>query len=96
MRLRHNCYHCRFRHERRGLLGALCEKYVNTFVKKSVYDGCPFWRLGKCYVCQHRNASDDEWYMRGCETYCMGGCRKFKRDWKATWKWLMHKEVDEV
>lgn len=53
-----------------------------------------YWELGKCYLCKHRNATEDEWFTRECEVWCFGGCRKFKRDWKATLKYMFTKQVD--
>ena len=47
---------------------------------------CKYWKLGKCYTCKFVDADEDEWYKRGCETWCFGGCKKYKRDWKKTFK----------
>lgn len=77
------CHYCYFRH---------CCPYPIQ------YEGCKHWRIGKCLLCKHLNASDDEWFKRGCETCCLGGCREhFKRDWKATFRWWFKRIVkDEV
>lgn len=47
---------------------------------------CPHWQLGKCFLCKYISADNEAWYQRGCETWCCGGCRKFKRDWKKTFR----------
>lgn len=58
------------------------------------YYGCQHWRLGKCNVCKGLSVSDQEWYKHECETYCLGGCKKyFKRDWKATFRWWFKREI---
>jgi hypothetical protein len=60
------------------------------------YYGCRHWRLGQCLLCKNLNASDDDWFKRGCEAKCYGGCREhFKRNWKATFKWIFTKNVDK-
>lgn len=45
---------------------------------------CKHWKLGKCFTCAYLNDTDENWYKRGCEAECFGGCKKYKRDWKAT------------
>lgn len=52
---------------------------------------CEYWRIGKCYTCKYKDAPDDEWFKRGCETWCCSGCDKYKRDWKKTWEWFKQK-----
>ena len=55
---------------------------------------CKHWRLGDCYLCRYYHAAtEQEWYKRGCETWCNGGCKEFKRDWRLTLRWLFRKEV---
>lgn len=49
---------------------------------------CKNWKLGECYTCKYYGAPDDEWFRRGCEIWCCGGCEKYKRDWKKAWEWF--------
>lgn len=72
------CHSCRFRHS--------CARPLPE--KNSL---CPHWKLGDCYLCQYIEVPDDEWFKRGCETWCFGGCEKFKRDWRRTFDWIKYK-----
>ena len=81
MKVEHNCGTCDLRH---------CCWFDRD---ECVNDDHKYWRLGDCYLCKHRFATDDAWFERGCEVWCFGGCEKFKRDWKATFRWLFKKEV---
>jgi hypothetical protein len=45
---------------------------------------CKYYKIGKCYTCKFLEASDEEFLERGCGTWCFGGCKKYKRDWKKT------------
>ena len=75
------CHYCYFRH---------CCPYPFQ------YHDCKHWRIGSCLLCKHLNDSDEDWFRRGCETWCLGGCRKyFKRDWKATLKWWFKRIVED-
>lgn len=75
------CHYCYYRHRCRWHLG---------------YYGCRHWKLGKCLLCKNLNSSDEDWFRRGCEVNCLGGCRKhFKRNWKKTFKWLFTRKVDK-
>lgn len=49
---------------------------------------CKHWKLGKCYTCKFLDDSDEEWFKRGCESECLSGCGKYKRDWKRTFNIL--------
>ena len=55
------------------------------------YEQCKHWKLGKCYTCKYKDAPDEEWFKRGCESECFGGCKKYKRDWKKTWELFKHR-----
>lgn len=60
---------------------------------------CKHWKLGRCYTCKYLHAPDDDWFVRGCETWCFGGCRKYKRSWKQTfelWKKLRKHDSFEI
>lgn len=83
MKVKHECSSCGFRH---------CCCFDRDECNEN--NNNKYWCLGNCYLCVHRHAPDDEWFQRGCEVWCMGGCEKFKRDWKATFRWLFKKEVD--
>lgn len=52
---------------------------------------CKHWKLGKCYTCKYIESNEAEWFTRGCETWCFGGCEKYKRDWQKTLRWLKQK-----
>lgn len=68
-----DCHSCFYRHR-------MCKHTIPD-------DGnCKHWKLGKCYTCKFINADEDEWYKRGCESECFGGCRKHERDWKKTFE----------
>ena len=49
-------------------------------------EDCKHWKLGKCYTCKYYGVDDDEWFKRGCETWCFSGCKKYKRNWKKIWE----------
>ena len=71
-----NCHSCFYRHR-------LCRHPLPEDYKK-----CKHWRLGKCFTCKYGDADDDEWFKRGCEAHCFGGCRNYKRDWKKTFEYI--------
>lgn len=54
-------------------------------------EDCKYWKLGKCHTCAYINDNDDEWYKRGCEAWCFGGCIKYHRDWKKTFEYIRTK-----
>lgn len=72
------CQSCRYRHG--------CDL---PFPPQEV--DCKHWKLGKCYTCKYVDAPDDEWFPRGCETWCFGGCKKYKRDWRKTFDYILIK-----
>lgn len=67
------CHSCKFRH-------SCCPHKVPLNGK------CKHWKLGKCYTCKFVEATEEEWFQRGCETECFSGCKKYRRDWKKTFK----------
>lgn len=73
-----DCHSCRFRH--------CCCSYKPADPKN-----CDRWKIGKCYLCQYLEVPDKEWFNRGCEAWCFGGCKKFKRDWTRTFEWIKYK-----
>ena len=80
------CTYCYFRHS--------CSRPFKFDKNGKIY--CNHWRLGRCLLCKYVNTSEDEWFKRGCETWCFSGRRKcFKRDWKATLKWWFKRIVEE-
>jgi len=74
-----HCHSCLFRH-------SCC------FELPKRGEFCPHWKLGQCYTCKYINAPDEEWFKRGCEAWCFGGCEQYKRNWKTTIKIL--KSID--
>lgn len=88
---KHNCHSCYYRH-------GCPHKFEKMFLRDEngqyVWDNCKHWRVGQCYLCKYFQDPDEEWYKRGCETWCNGGCRKFKRNWKATFRWWFKKLVE--
>lgn len=48
------------------------------------WDNCKHWKLGKCYTCQFVDDNEDEWFKRGCEAWCFGGCRKYCKSKEKT------------
>ena len=73
--IKRNCHSCLYRH------GGCDRKLPDS-------NGCKHWKLGKCYTCKFINVDDDEWFKRGCETWCFGGCKKYKRNWKKTFEYI--------
>lgn len=72
------CHSCRYRH--------CCFKY------EPPTDGdCKHWKMGDCYTCKFVDADEEEWYKRGCECWCFGGCKKYKRNWKRFFEILFEK-----
>ena len=69
--MKKNCHSCLYRHK-------MCRH------RPLKNDSCKHWKLGKCYTCKFLDANENEWYERGCEAECFGGCKKYKRDWKKT------------
>ena len=70
-----SCFSCYYRHRCRH--------------EATLDNTCKHWRLGKCYTCKFIDEPDDyEWYLRGCEMKCFGGCKKYKRDWGKTFELL--------
>lgn len=68
------CYSCRRRHNCR---------------REPPIDGeCENWKMGDCYACKFINADEEDWIKRGCECWCFGGCKKYKRNWKKFFKIL--------
>lgn len=73
------CHSCFYRHK-------LCHHEV------PLEDNCKYWKLGKCYTCKFIDETDDnEWFKRGCEAECFGGCKKYQRDWGKTFELLKMK-----
>ena len=75
--IRKNCFSCLYRH--------------NCCVYPTPTNECEYWKLGKCYTCKHYDDATenmDAWFARGCEAWCNGGCEKYKRSWKKTFKWF--------
>lgn len=75
-----HCHSCRYRHD--------CCPHDYPDGEK-----CRHWKLGDCYTCKHLDAPDDEWFKRGCEAWCFGGCKKYKRDWKKTFQFMRIKGI---
>jgi len=67
-----DCHSCLYRH-------SCCPHPID--------EDCKYWKLGKCYTCKFVD-DDDEWDARGCETWCFGGCKQYKRSWKKTFELL--------
>ena len=72
-----DCHSCRFRH--------CCNRELPPLDEE-----CRHWKLGDCYTCKFFDVDDDEWFKRGCETWCNGGCRKYRRNWKKSLEYLKH------
>lgn len=70
-KIRRNCHSCLFRH--------CCRWDFDKMFPSSVLDNCKHWKLGKCYTCQFVDDNEDEWYKRGCEIWCFGGCQKYRK-----------------
>jgi hypothetical protein len=89
----HNCQSCYYRH---GCPHEFEKMFPRDENGEYIWDNCKHWRLGKCYLCKYFQDTDEEWYKRGCETWCLGGCREhFKRNWKATLKWWFKRVVED-
>lgn len=74
-----DCHSCKFRHCCNRSLSE-----VNTY--------CPYLSFGDCYLCKYFDVTDDEWFKRGCEVWCFGGCNdKFKRSWPKTIEWIKYR-----
>ena len=73
------CRTCDFRH-------GLC----NSYPPPKTGD-CSHWRLGQCYTCKYFGAPGEEWFKRGCESEYPSGCKKYKRNWKAWFKYKLRK-----
>lgn len=85
----HNCHSCYYRHRCRKICWSDRE-FIKSLMK--TYGGeCRLWRMGQCYTCKHLDAPENEWFERGCEAYCFGGCGEYKRDWKKIWSILKEK-----
>lgn len=75
--IRKNCFSCLNRH--------------NCCVYPTPTNECEYWKLGKCYTCKYYDDAIedmDAWFARGYEAWCNGGCDKYKRSWKNTFKWF--------
>ena len=94
--IRKNCHSCLYRH---GGYPMKIKNKCNDFYKNGAHDyseDCPSWKIGRCYSCIHHdddiNDHEDKieaWYKRGCETWCMSGCRKYvdkNKKWWQIWK----------
>ena len=77
------CVSCLYRH-------GLCSHF-DDYLKLNDNENCKHWKLGKCYTCKYKDVPDKEWFKRGCESECFSGCKKYKRDWKKTWKCFKYK-----
>lgn len=80
----HDCHSCIDRHN-------MCTHYSDD-----VWDnGCKHWRLGLCYTCKFNSdkITDDEWFARGCETWCFGGCRKYRPYFKKIIQEIKNKNL---
>ena len=77
------CVSCLYRH-------GYCSHF-DEYLQLNDDENCKHWKLGKCYTCKHKDAPDEEWFKRGCESECFSGCETYKRDWKKTWKWFKQK-----
>lgn len=72
-KIKRNCHSCLLRHD-------CCFNFNEIFPNTDEWDNCKHWKLGKCYTCKFVDEPDDKvWYKRECETYCFGGCKKYKK-----------------
>ena len=94
--VRKNCHSCLYRH---GGYPMKIKNKCNDFYDNGEHEyteDCPSWKIGRCYSCIHHdddiNEHEDKieaWYKRGCETWCMSGCRKYvnkNKKWWQIWK----------
>lgn len=88
IRIIKNCHFCANRHGCRYDFDKMFEVRHGYMFKSE----CKHWRIGGCLFCKHLTDTEENWFHRGCETWCFGGCKKFKRNWKRTLRWLIHKE----
>lgn len=83
--LKHFCHSCLYRHGSHHGIKDKCKDFYKTNDYKKE---CPDWKIGLCYSCKN-NTDDinededkiDEWFKRGCETWCMSGCKKYRKKW---------------
>lgn len=76
-KIKRNCHSCLFRHCCRW-------NFYKMFPNPDVWDYCRHWKLGKCYTCKFADDNDEEWFKRGCECWCFGGCNKYRKNKGAT------------
>lgn len=87
--IKQNCHICLHRHSCR-------HNFDKIFCPNGIYSNetnCKYWQLGKCLLCRNLYVSEGDWFQRGCEAWCFGGCKKFKRNWKATFKWWFKRKI---